>query len=73
MPKNHAADLGPVLVHACSSTFLSKFQVPTFFQDFARNLIESGIHGAVIALDNGFDVNAFALSLQIPTQNVQVS
>jgi len=36
-------------------------------------LIESGVHGAVIALDNGFDVDAFALALQIPTQNVQVS
>ena len=42
------------------------------FQDFARNLLESGVHGAVISLDNGFDVNAFALALQIPTQNVQV-
>ena len=43
------------------------------FQDYARNLVESGIHGAVISLDNGFDVNAFALALQIPTQNVQVN
>jgi hypothetical protein len=34
--------------------------------------MESGVHGAVISLDNGFDVNAFALALQIPTQNVQV-
>ena len=49
-----------------------KINYSELFQDYARNLLESGIHGAVISLDNGFDVNAFALALQIPTQNVQV-
>ena len=42
------------------------------FQDYANHLIESGVHGALIALDDGFDANAFALALKIPTQNTQV-
>ena len=42
-------------------------------QDYANNLIESGVHGALIALDEGFDANAFALALKIPTPNQQVT
>ena len=42
-------------------------------QDFANNLIESGVHGGLIALDEGFDANALALALKIPTQNTQVT
>ena len=42
-------------------------------QDFANNLFESGVHGALIALDESFDCTALALALQIPTQNSQVS
>ncbi|XP_055352386.1 liprin-alpha-1-like [Paramacrobiotus metropolitanus] len=38
-------------------------------KEFAENLQESGIHGAVIALDEAFDHNSLALALQIPTQN----
>lgn len=34
--------------------------------------MESGVHGALLALDESFDSNAMALALQIPTQNVQV-
>ena len=33
---------------------------------------ESGVHGALIALDDNFDGNSFALALQIPTQHAQV-
>jgi len=33
--------------------------------------LESGVHGALVALDEGFDANALALALQIPTQNTQ--
>ena len=44
-----------------------------FLQEYAHNLIESGVHGALIALDESFDHNALALALQIPTQNTQVS
>lgn len=35
--------------------------------------MESGVHGALIALDESFDANSFALTLQIPTQNTQVN
>lgn len=44
-----------------------------FFKEYGNNLLESGLHGALIALDEGFDSNAMALALQIPTQNIQVS
>lgn len=43
------------------------------FQEYANNLLESGVHGALIALDESFDANSMALALQIPTQNTQVS
>lgn len=42
------------------------------FQEYANNLLESGVHGALIALDESFDANSMALALQIPTQNTQV-
>ncbi|KAG8198871.1 hypothetical protein JTE90_015085 [Oedothorax gibbosus] len=40
-------------------------------KEFSNNLIESGVHGAFIALDDAFDYNALALALQIPTTNTQ--
>ncbi|XP_025084759.1 liprin-alpha-1-like isoform X7 [Pomacea canaliculata] len=40
-------------------------------REYANNLIESGVHGALIALDESFDHNSLALALQIPTQNTQ--
>ncbi|XP_063984968.1 liprin-alpha-1 isoform X10 [Diachasmimorpha longicaudata] len=40
-------------------------------KEYGNNLLESGVHGALVALDESFDANAFALTLQIPTQNVQ--
>jgi len=42
-------------------------------KDYANNLIESGIHGGLIALDETFDANALALALQIPNQQITVS
>lgn len=42
-------------------------------QEYGNNLLESGVHGALIALDESFDATAMALALQIPTQNIQVS
>uniref|UniRef100_A0A1B6EYV6 SAM domain-containing protein n=1 Tax=Cuerna arida TaxID=1464854 RepID=A0A1B6EYV6_9HEMI len=41
-------------------------------KEYATNLLESGVHGALLALDEGFDSNSMALALQIPTQNTQV-
>lgn len=41
-------------------------------KDFADNLIESGVHGALIALDDSFGSSAMALALQLPSSNSQV-
>ncbi|CAL9702101.1 unnamed protein product [Knipowitschia caucasica] len=40
-------------------------------KEYSGNLYESGVHGALMALDETFDHNALALLLQIPTQNTQ--
>ncbi|KAH0504751.1 Liprin-alpha-3 [Microtus ochrogaster] len=40
-------------------------------KEFATNLTESGVHGALLALDETFDYSDLALLLQIPTQNAQ--
>ncbi|ESO10659.1 hypothetical protein HELRODRAFT_190127 [Helobdella robusta] len=40
-------------------------------KEYANNLLESGVHGALIALDETFDHNSIALALQIPTTNLQ--
>ncbi|KMY88606.1 liprin-alpha-1 isoform X3 [Drosophila simulans] len=40
-------------------------------KEYANNLLESGVHGGLMALDEGFDANAMGLALQIPTQNAQ--
>uniref|UniRef100_A0A671R895 Liprin-alpha-2-like n=1 Tax=Sinocyclocheilus anshuiensis TaxID=1608454 RepID=A0A671R895_9TELE len=41
-------------------------------RDYANILLESGVHGALIALDHNFDYSSLALLLQIPNQNTQV-
>ncbi|KAJ0001726.1 hypothetical protein NQD34_001522 [Periophthalmus magnuspinnatus] len=40
-------------------------------KEYSGNIYESGVHGALMALDETFDHNALALLLQIPTQNTQ--
>ncbi|XP_066543213.1 liprin-alpha-2 isoform X3 [Amia ocellicauda] len=40
-------------------------------RDYANILLESGIHGSLIALDDNFDYTSLALLLQIPNQNTQ--
>lgn len=57
------------LCYQCPSPLLTTI-FPT--QEYANNLVESGVHGALVALDESFDHNALALALQIPTQNTQV-
>lgn len=41
-------------------------------REYSSNLLESGVHGALIALDETFDYSSLALILQIPMQNTQV-
>uniref|UniRef100_A0AAR2IZC7 SAM domain-containing protein n=1 Tax=Pygocentrus nattereri TaxID=42514 RepID=A0AAR2IZC7_PYGNA len=40
-------------------------------KEYANNLLESGVHGSLMALDETFDHNTLALLLQIPTQSTQ--
>ena len=41
-------------------------------EDYADFLRQSGVHGALIALDETFDVEMFAYYLQIPSTNEKV-
>lgn len=41
-------------------------------KEYAENLRESGVHGALLALDDTLDYTDLALLLQIPNQNTQV-
>ncbi|XP_077458379.1 liprin-alpha-4 isoform X4 [Stigmatopora argus] len=40
-------------------------------REYSGNLLESGIHGALVSLDETFDYSSVALILQIPMQNTQ--
>ncbi|KAL4622423.1 liprin-alpha-4 [Arapaima gigas] len=40
-------------------------------KEYSNNLLESGVHGALVALDENFDYSSLALILQIPMQNTQ--
>ncbi|XP_053082973.1 liprin-alpha-4 isoform X4 [Pangasianodon hypophthalmus] len=40
-------------------------------KEYCNNLLESGVHGALVALDETFDFSSLALILQIPMQNTQ--
>lgn len=57
-----------VFVH----NFLFTLFILLHFKEYANNLLESGVHGALVSLDESFDCNSLALALQIPTQNTQV-
>ena len=41
--------------------------------EYAENLRGTGVHGAIIALDETFDFSTLAYALQIPSQNTQVT
>ncbi|KAF5290731.1 hypothetical protein FQA39_LY14650 [Lamprigera yunnana] len=55
-----------------SNDRLIRFVTNIGLKEYSNNLLESGVHGALIALDDSFDANSMALALQIPTQNIQV-
>lgn len=50
----------------------SIFAIVITLQEYCNNLLESGVHGALMALDESFEAGNMAFSLQIPTQNTQV-
>lgn len=41
-------------------------------EEYTINLVSSGVHGGLIALDNTFDYERLAMALQIPTSNTTV-
>lgn len=55
-----------------SNERLSRWASNLGLKEYANNLSESGVHGALIALDDTFDAAHMAMALQIPQQNVQV-
>ena len=54
-----------------SNERLIKWANTADLQQFSNNLLESGIHGGLIAFDERFGANQMAMALQIPTQNSQ--
>ncbi|CAG2162262.1 unnamed protein product [Oppiella nova] len=54
-----------------SNERIIKWTTSVGLKEYSNNLVESGVHGALIALDDTFDDLQMALALQIPTQNVQ--
>ncbi|KAH9528843.1 Syd-2p [Dermatophagoides farinae] len=67
--RNSEHDIIDVLVW--SNERLIRWSSNVGLKEFANNLTETGVHGALIALDDTFDVNHMAMALQIPPQNVQ--
>lgn len=53
-----------------SNERLIKWANSVDLQQFSNNLIESGIHGALIAFDENFGSQDMVVALQIPSQNV---
>ncbi|XP_033112805.1 liprin-alpha-1-like isoform X4 [Anneissia japonica] len=62
-----AGEVKDVLVW--SNDRLIKWIISIGLRDFANHLIESGVHGALIALDDTFDHSTLALALQIPVSS----
>uniref|UniRef100_A0A914X828 SAM domain-containing protein n=1 Tax=Plectus sambesii TaxID=2011161 RepID=A0A914X828_9BILA len=58
-----------VLVWSCDR--MARWVDSVGLGQYADNLKESGVHGALIALDDTFDALSLALTLQIPTQDQQ--
>jgi len=69
--RRRACDEGLSDVLVWSTDRVMKWADSVGLKDYANNLKESGVHGALIALDDNFDGNSFALALQIPTQHAQ--
>nr|XP_049703439.1 liprin-alpha-1 isoform X9 [Helicoverpa armigera] len=69
--RRRAAEHGTRDVLVWTNERLQRWLVAINLKEYANNLSESGVHGALIALDDNFDANSMALALQIPTQNTQ--
>uniref|UniRef100_A0A9L0JKD6 SAM domain-containing protein n=1 Tax=Equus asinus TaxID=9793 RepID=A0A9L0JKD6_EQUAS len=62
----------PVDVLVWSNDRVIRWILSIGLKEYANNLVESGVHGALVALDETFDFSALALLLRIPKQNTQV-
>ncbi|CAG9562317.1 unnamed protein product [Danaus chrysippus] len=69
--RRRAAEIGLRDVLVWTNERLQRWLMSINLKEYANNLSESGVHGALIALDDNFDANSMALALQIPTQNTQ--
>ncbi|XP_050348321.1 liprin-alpha-1 isoform X3 [Nymphalis io] len=69
--RRRAAELVARDVLVWTNERLQRWLLSINLKEYANNLAESGVHGALIALDENFDANSMALALQIPTQNTQ--
>ncbi|XP_060801460.1 liprin-alpha-1 isoform X2 [Amyelois transitella] len=69
--RRRAAELCARDVLVWTNERLQRWLAAINLKEYANNLVESGVHGALIALDDNFDANSMALALQIPTQNTQ--
>ncbi|KAM3960087.1 LOW QUALITY PROTEIN: PTPRF interacting protein alpha [Aphomia sociella] len=69
--RRRSAELSTRDVLVWTNERLQRWLVSINLKEYANNLVESGVHGALIALDDSFDANSMALALQIPTQNTQ--
>lgn len=65
--------LSPADVLVWSNDRVIRWVLSIGLKEYANNLLESGVHGALMALDETFDFSVLALLLQIPTQNTQVT
>lgn len=65
--RRKACELDNMDVLVWSNERVSKWVDQIGLNQYADNLIESGVHGALIALDDTFDTQSLALTLQIPT------
>ncbi|XP_046415432.1 liprin-alpha-1 isoform X7 [Neodiprion virginianus] len=69
--RRRIAETANVDVLVWSNDRVIRFIQSIGLKEYGDNLLESGVHGALIALDESFDANSLALALQIPTQNTQ--
>ncbi|XP_077560163.1 PTPRF interacting protein alpha isoform X3 [Haemaphysalis longicornis] len=69
--RRRASENEPKDVVVWSNERVIKWVNTVGFREYSNNLLETGVHGALIALDDTFDHSALALALQIPTQNIQ--
>lgn len=63
------AEGGNTNIMVWSNERMIKWANSVELQQFSNNLLESGIHGGLIALDENFSSSQLALALQIPSQN----